>query len=409
MPYILLLPAIQKTNTLRKLNILLIALISLQMNSQIICIPTIGDGFKPITKGIALRESPEFTSKIVMRTPSADGIWLKSAQNGYSNDFAKVKVWFIGDAYKENGVNSNILYLYSYLKNDYGYKFNFQDYVIFISDNKNLENIYNTLINDENNDWFKDWSSSKEYDVTTFDGFFNYWIYFDKEKSNYKYIFENEGKELYVNKNDLTNDVPGVLYANGQDIEFYHEKINELIDLNRNRKCEYLESKLIFCIERYISLLSDDNAFKAIQEINTLSEYINDDKNKKKLGYLKMIASYKDENFIASIKIGKDLISSYDKKLINNYQATFSREDIDMSEVYGYVISSLIEENRLDGAYDLSLKSLGNQNLQFGQNIEFHSIILLQMNKKSEACELLNKEYLNGNEKARELINKYCK
>ncbi len=379
------------------------------MNSQINCIPTIGDGFKPITKGIALRDSPELTSEIVMRTPSANGIWLKSTENGYFNDFVKVKVWFIGDAYKENGVNSNISYLYTYLKDDYGYDFNFQDYIKYISDNKNLEKIYNTLISDENNDWFKDWSNSEKYDVSTFNGFYDYWIYFDKEKSNYNYIFENEGKELYVNKNDLTNDVPGLLYANGQDVEFYLEKINELIDLNKNRKCEYLESKLIFCIEKYISLLSDDNAFKAIQEINTLSEYISDETNKRKLEYLKMIASYKDENFIASIKIGKELINSYDKKLINNYQVTFSREDIDMSEVYGYVISSLISENKLDEAFNLSLKSLNNQNLQFGQNIEFHSIILLQMNKKSEACELLNKEYLNGNEKARELINKYCK
>ncbi|WP_157491963.1 hypothetical protein [Gelidibacter mesophilus] len=394
---------------MKKLTTLLLVLISLQMNSQINCIPTIGDGFKPITKGIALRDSPELTSEIVMRTPSANGIWLKSTENGYFNDFVKVKVWFIGDAYKENGVNSNISYLYTYLKDDYGYDFNFQDYIKYISDNKNLEKIYNTLISDENNDWFKDWSNSEKYDVSTFNGFYDYWIYFDKEKSNYNYIFENEGKELYVNKNDLTNDVPGLLYANGQDVEFYLEKINELIDLNKNRKCEYLESKLIFCIEKYISLLSDDNAFKAIQEINTLSEYISDETNKRKLEYLKMIASYKDENFIASIKIGKELINSYDKKLINNYQVTFSREDIDMSEVYGYVISSLISENKLDEAFNLSLKSLNNQNLQFGQNIEFHSIILLQMNKKSEACELLNKEYLNGNEKARELINKYCK
>ena len=379
------------------------------MKSQINCIPTIGDGFKPISKGISLRDSPDLTSKIIIKTPNPDGIWLKCTENGYFNDFVKVKVWFIDDAYKENGVNSNISYLYTYLKDDYGYEFNFQDYIKFISDNKNLKNIYDTLISDENNDWFKDWSNSKEYDVSTFDGFYNYWIYFDKEKSNYDYIFENEGKELYVDKKDLTNDVPGLLYSNGQDVEYYLEKINELLDLNRSRKCEYLESKLIFCIDKYISLLSNDNAFKAIQEINVLSEYINDDKNKKKLEYLKMIASYKDENFIASIKIGKDLINSYDKKLINNYQLTFSREDIDMSEVYGYVISSLINENKLDEAYNLSLKSLHNQYLQFGQNIEFHSIILLQMNKKSEACELLNKEYLNGNEKARELINKYCK
>lgn len=379
------------------------------MKSQISCVPTIGDGFKPISKGIELRDSPDLNSKIIMKTPNPGGIWLKCIGNGYFNDFVKVKVWFINGAYEENGVNNNIAYLYNYLKDDYGYEFNFQDYIKFISDNKNLKNIYDTLISDDKNDWFKDWSDSEEYDVSTFEGFYNYWIYFDKEKSNYGYIFENEGKELYVNKKDITNDVPGLLYANDQDIEYYSEKIYELLDLYNNNKCKYLESKLIFCIENYISLLSNDDAFKAIQEINTLSKYINDYNNKKKLEYLKMIASYKDENYIASVKIGKDLINSYDKKLINNYQVTLFREDIDMSEVYGYVISSLIRENKLDEAYNLSLKSLHNQNLQFGQNIEFHSIILLQMNKKSEACDLLNKEYINGNEKARELINKFCK
>lgn len=392
----------------KKVIIIFIISISLQMNSQISCIPKIGDQFKPIKKGVALREAPETTSKIVIVTPDSDGIWLKATKNGFINNFVKVKVWFITKAYRENGVNKNIPLLYEKLKDDYGYKFNFQDYIKFISDDKNLNTIYKTLINDESNNWFKNWSYSDKYDVSTFDGFYDNWIYFDKEKSNYKYIYENEGKQFYVDKNDLVNFKP-LLGINGQNIEFYKEKIHDLLTLKKNKSCEYSEGILFFNIDNYLNFLSHDNPFKAIQEINELSQFITDNKSKKKLDFHKLISCFNDGNITASLKIGKELIVSYDQKLINNYQNTLMREDIDMSLVYAYVIYCLMKENKFDEAYDLSLKSLYNGTLQFDQNIEYHSIILLNLNKKTEACELLNEDYLNGNERARELINKYCK
>ncbi|MBR9847510.1 MAG: hypothetical protein GYB35_16040 [Algicola sp.] len=376
---------------------------------QIDCKPTLGFGFKPIEKGISLYVKPDLNSAIAFKSPSRDGIWLSCTSTNVVNDFVEVKAEFIHNAFIENGVNPLLLDLYSYLTDEYNYDFNFQEYTKYIMVEKNQKDIYNLLYNDNENDWFKDYSSREDYDMSTFEGFYNNWISYDKENSNDNYIFENQNTIVYVQKSDITNEGTVSLILNGGTSDYYLKFLNEQIDYKNSKSCIYTEDKLLTYFEYYCNaLIKEESPFKVIKEINEFSNHFKEFKSRVSLDFLKMKASYFDGNYSTTIELSKKLIDLFDNKKITNSKNSFNGGDIDMSMVYAFTISSLLQTEKYTDALKYSQKCDTDNSLKFEQHNQFYAIALLNLERKNEACSILNKAYLNGDEGARELIKKHC-
>lgn len=383
--------------------------ISLISFGQIDCQPTLGFGFKPINKGIPLYAEPNSNSDIRLLSPKADGIWLSCTNVNLINDFVEVEVSFTYDAFEENGVNAQLLTLYSYLKSDYEYRFNFQEFAKFIMIEENQRFIYHLLINDRTNEWFSDFSSYKTYDISTFQGFYDYWIYYDKSNSDDNYIFKNEGTKVYVHKNDVTNTGGVSVILADASSEHYKRFFNEQLKYKNNNSCSYIESTLMSYFKYYLNaLISENEPFKVIQEIKNYEYNFESLRSYNLLNYLKMKASYADENYISTIDIAKNIISLYDENKIINSRENYSKGNIDISRVYAFLISSFILTDNYTDGLTYSKKCNLNINLQFDQHIQFFALSLLNLKQKTEACKILKKAYLDGNEGARKLLKKYC-
>lgn len=383
--------------------------VTISIYGQIDCNPLKGQNLKPISKGANLRENPNLNSAVIIKTPNPDEIWLECMEDGFSNEFVKVKIEFLTEVFNEKGVNSNLLVLYNNLKYSHNYDFTFRDFFEQTSNIETINEWYRVLIEDKEDFNIKNWDSSEDYDVSTIEGFIKYWIYFDKNKSDYKYILDNHERIVYIHKSQLTNSIPTILsLPEDSSAEEYLTEVEKYIEFKETRNCLYTENLLYQYFSRYIKSLANENPFLAIQEIQKYSINFETDNSNYKLKYLKMYCSYLDKNYTTTSLIGKELIMAYKNKLIKNTSESFEG-DIDMADVYAYLISSLINNSKSSEALTFSKECLANNRLQHEKYLELHAIILLNLNKKSEACKILNAEYLNGNENARELINEYCK
>jgi hypothetical protein len=424
---------------------LILLIFTFEICAQINCNPKADFSFKPITEGVLLREKPNPNSKILLTTQNPEGVFLTCLEDGLTNDYLKVEINFWDVAYRDNGLNENILILYGYLEDDNNFHFTKEEYFDAIFNEEQLKKIYELLIQSEENDWFTGWSSSNNYDVSTYEGFFNYWIKFDKEKSNYKYIFKNDKKIGYIHKSQIAKRGAAAIILMGANAEYYLEFIEKQLALKKQNSCLYSEQDLYRYLESYINALLDNeasysidgdtfsradleekygdradeaiekfgfqkeekNPYKAIQEINKYLIYFTEEKLIFKTDFLKMKASFLDENNLATLVIGEKLIKAFNLNKIGNSKNNYSG-DIDMAGVYNYMIASLLNTNQNEKALDLSEKCLNDIDLQFNQINEFYAISLYNLDQKSKACEVLNKAYLDGNERARNLIKQYC-
>lgn len=392
----------------KKLLLLFLLTFSFITNGQIDCKPTLGFGFKPIKKGISLYQKPNLNSKIILKSPEPDNVWLNCTDTNIINDFVEVEVDFLKGAFNDNGVNNLLYWLHHYLTEDYNYRFDFKTFMEFITIKENQQKVYNLLIKDETNDWFKDYSSSDIYDVSTFDGFYKNWIYYDKSKSNDEYIINNQGTKVYVHKNDITSEGAASFVLNGASSGYYLEQLQKQLKLKRENSCIYKEQSLIFYFEYYANaLIKEEKPFKVIQQISKYSSEFNKLTSHYTLDFLKMKASYFDKNFITSTEIAKKLVNLFDQKKISNSNKSFNG-NLDMSRVYAFLISGLLQTDKYQDALKYSKKCELDYKLQFEQHIEFYAIALLNLNQKTEACRILNQAYLDGNESARELLKKNC-
>ena len=380
------------------------------LTSQINCTPTLGFGFTPIKKNILLYKEPNLNSQVVLKSQEPDNVRLICTNTNIINDFVEVEVDFLFGAFKENGVNDYLYRLYQYLTDEYEYTFDFKSFMEFIFVQENQIKIYDLLINDKTNDWFKDYSFSAEYDVSTFEGFYQNWIYYDRPNSNENYIINNQNRKVYVHKNDITNKggiVPLIVNANS---DFYFDFFKNELEFKKQNSCIFDEDSLIRYFQFYANaLISEKNYFEVIQEINKYNDKFTGSINKYKIDFLKTKACYYDQNYSLAAKIAEELVYAFDYKKISNSNNTFSYGDIDMSMVYAFLISGLQKTEKYAEALKYSKICELDVSLQFPQHTEFYVISLLKLDQKIKACEILNKAYLNGNESARELLKKYCK
>jgi hypothetical protein len=380
--------------------------------SQITCDPEKDDFFNPIKEGVIFRTNPSINAPIAFKSPSPDHIYLKCVEDGFQNGFVKVKVHLNYLCFGERGLNENLSFLYEKIIEEYNDEITFKDFYKAISDSTKMKRLYEVLSEDEDNTWFKNFSTNYKYDMSTYQGFYDYWIAYDKNKSDDLFIVENHERIVYVHKSVINNN-RGIALPYGSDQEYfeklYKDKIQQLVELEYNNSCKYNPYELYAYVEKLtLNYIEKQEYFKAIQLLNKHNSYFASLDVQPKIDYLIMVASYHDNNYKAALELGSKLINLYKAKKIKNQKEYYERDNIDLSEVYGYVISCCLNVNQHLKALSLSEECRKNNSLKFSELTQFYASALVALNRKDEACSFLNKEYLKGNEEARELIKNLC-
>lgn len=380
--------------------------------AQINCVPKIDDRFVPIYKSINLRLEPSLESKVALKTPEsrstgAEGVILVCVEDGLTNDFVKVRVQFMRNIIQEYGVNGNLEYLYNKVKEDVNFDKDFASFHYENQESANAKNLYEKI---KDEDWIKNWSSSENYDISSFDRFFNFWIKGSQNKDSVDFIIHNNNRILYAHKSVIENVILTVTES-GPDFgaEYYTNKIEEFINLKKENSCSFNSSAIYTHLEILAQILIENNQpFEAIKKINLYQPYLTTELEKYQISYLKMLASYYDDNLKGTIEIGSRLIEAYKKKkIVNRKENPFG--DIDMSTVYGIMISSLSKLELFQEAMTLSNECAKNKSIQHNQYVDYHARLLRATGKLQEACKFLNNEYMKGNESAREIYLEVCK
>ena len=95
-----------KKNKYIFLVILFFNIINLQ--SQISCVPKIGDSFHPISVGVNFRENSNLKSKIIYKTADTEGEYFACIEDGDTNDFVKLQIGFTPDFLEKNGLKKKL-------------------------------------------------------------------------------------------------------------------------------------------------------------------------------------------------------------------------------------------------------------------------------------------------------------
>ena len=371
------------------------------------CNPEIGCLFEGIKDYINLRLEPHANSTTII-SPKKESFGLTCVENGINNDFVKVQLYLNDEAFKEKGIDKNIYDFYYNILNKT--ELSLKNYFKLISNDVELRKTYNVL---KKNKSFENWSDDQDFSaqMKTFESFKKYWIRFDKDKIDLNYIIENQDRIVYVNKSDIINYFGPIMYSLGEGIEYYQKKVDEYTAFKETNSCAYDENTLFVYFDQFIKKTILANSFLALQKINQYYGYFESTENIIKIEELKMYASYEDKNYEGTETTAKKIISNFKEKkeyIVFNGKVQMYNF-INLDEVYGYLISSLLKLNKVDEAYILSNECLADERIQFKQFLDFHTIILKKLNKTDELCELLNKEYLKGNAKAKKLKIENCK
>lgn len=389
----------------------LILLVSVAGNAQIDCYPRVGDRFSPIQTGVNLRLEPSLDSKIILKSPDDDGVANKGirlicVEDGLTNGFVKVQVFFWNYTMEDYGINRNLDYLLEQIKEYHTNNESFASFYTQMQDTIRAKSTYELIKTDE---WLKEWSSSDSYDMSTFRGFYNYWIQGSNNKDSINFILENHERVLFVHKSVIENSGVVLTYSGpNTDVDYYIGKIEEFKKLEEENSCQYSSTAIYTHLEKLVELLMEEEKyFDAIKKINLYQPYLKTEREKYQLDDLKMQASYFDNNIKGALDLGLTLIEAYKQKKISNKKEDYFG-DVDMSFVYGITISCLLKLERFQEGIVLSRDCLETKSLQYSQYIEFHAALLGSLGKGEEACKFLNDEYMKGNERAREMYLENC-
>jgi hypothetical protein len=381
--------------------------------NSINCNPVKGCSFFAKTDYTNLYIEPN-TNSVTIISPKKDNFSLICVEDGFNNDFIKVELHLYMDAFEEKGIDEKTRMLYYEIiggsNNIKLSQLSLKNYFKLILNDVELRKLYNTLMK---NNSFQGWTEEQEFHkkMKTFEGFKKYWIKFDKDKMDINYIIENYDRIVYVNKSDVMKGSQPFLISINMSTSECQNRINECISLKEKNSCSYSEDTFFIYFSKYIANISSKEPFLALQKINLYSEYFESEENIVKIEYLRMYAAYQDKNYEGTITTAQEIINNYKEKkkyVVLNGKVKM-HDFINLEKVYSYLISSLIQLNKIDEAYDFSNECLANKRIQFDQFLEYHAYILQRLDKIDEMCNLLNEEYLKGNAKAKTLKIKYCK
>ena len=382
-------------------------------HAQIDCTPKIGDRFFPIHEGVNLRSEPSLTSTIVFKTPDNEGVLNKGVklicqQDGFQNEFVKVMILFWDETMGDYGINPETLWLYDKSKEEGQFIGSFKDFYAIIQDNNKLRELYGKL---QNQKWFLEWGGSEDYDMSTFDTFYSYWIKYPESDNDIQFVLQNHEKIAFVHKSVIETNGYFAMPTSGfnLDSEYFYKKLDEIKEMEASNDCDYGSNFMFSHLKALVeTLLDEEQYFKAIQEITACEHYFSDPVERLKMQALKMKASYYDGNYEGSLAIAKKLLSEYQTGRITNSKTDYYG-DIDMSDVYGFAIGSCLNTEKYTEGLNLSNQVLKNEAFQYGKYVEFHARLLGSLGKEDEACSFLNKHYLNGHQGARDMYQENCK
>lgn len=376
--------------------------------SQISCNPKIGDNFFANQKGVNFRTEPDLKSKVVFKCPEEKGVFLICIKDGIINDFVKVELSFSAKLMEKYGINYNLSQLYDKSFEHNKYEGTFINFYQISQDSIQALNLFNYIKNEQ---WFYEISKSTDLDKNSVIGFSEFNKFFFKGRSNFdsiNFILNHHEKVFYVHKSMLKN-TDFVFTLEGEDIEYYQGRINELIELREKNSCEFKSYQICINLERMVELfINDEKYYEAIKQINIYESYLASNKEKYTIMCLKMRASYFDKNINGALDLSNTLIELYRQKKIINKKSNYSG-DIDMSSVYEISIACLLELNQYKKGLQLSNECLRNKNLQFENFVVNHASLLGNLGRVSEACKFLNQAYMNGDESARNMYLENCK
>lgn len=380
--------------------------------TQINCIPKVGDIFYPISETTILRTESNPNSQVAIVTPledevSPDNIQFICIKDGVTNGFVSIKLSFMYSSFEDFGLNSNMCILFDELNKRNSNPLPFKEFYRITQDTSEIKRMYFELLGE---DWFTNWSTYESYDMSSFTGFYNYWINSEKEKWELEYFLENHESEFFVHSSLIkTNPVLYTITGPNIGVDYYRKELENQVQLRKERSCEYNPENIFNNLELLVGLLiKEDESFEAIKAINQYESYIVSEKGKLKISYLRMRASYYDDNIKGALVLGEKLIYAYkNMQITNNKEERYG--DIDMAFVYAITISCLIKEGKYEKGLQISDDCLKKEFLQQENFFLMRAELLAQLDRREEACELLNAEYMKGNERARELYFKKCK
>lgn len=399
---------------------IILVFFTLNSFSQISCIPEENRYFVPISGGVNFREKPNLDSKILYTTTNKENYYFYCVENGLNNDFVKLKIEFKKNYAEENGIPETFLGFYEHFKDSLKLDITLKSFVNSSKVEEKLYDYYKTILIKNDSLTFKYWSSIKEseetLDISTFDNFKKYFI-LSPTLQGYKIIeiYEEIG---FVHKSKLDNSEDFVyFFFNDLGSKNQLEKLEYHLKLKNQNMCSFSENYLFHSFSNYIlSLINEKKFFEAIKETNKYSVHFQSKKYNYVIESLKMLGSYNDKNYITTINIGKNLIKSHKTNLLpisdlshSNFAQQIVNGFVDLPLVYELLIDSLIEKESYQLAYQYSLDCTKDKKLNYNNYMLDFGAILYHLGKKNESCDVFSKEYLNGNENAKEYIDYYCK
>lgn len=389
----------------------------ININSQIICLPKDGDRFETINVGVNFRENADINSKVLYKIINPKETFLYCIEDGYTNDFVKLEIFFSRDYLEKNGLKKNFIKLYEHFKDSLHYDLTMIDFIESLKSTEKASEYYNTIIDQNDNSTIQYWSDFEDekniYDVSTINSFRKNYLTLVLNP-NSKNIIENYGKVGFINKSQLKYGLnPTIYFYTGSSSEYSLQELNEYMEIKDANYCEFNERELFAKFSNYIlSLCKEEKFFLAIKEINNYSSYFNLSKYQFSIDFLRMFCSDGDNNHSGAIIIAKKIIDSYKqnklpKEILYGIN-TVVNGSVNISLVYECLIRNLVNTKANTTAYIYSTECLKNKKIQYDGYLYNHGIISLNLGKKVEACKFFNLEYLNGNDEVKHLIDEHC-
>lgn len=399
---------------------ILLFIIFYKFYSQTLCTPSIGVSFITFDIGTNFRESANINSKIIYSIQNPEKEFFYCVEDGFTNNFVKLKIKFDSNYLEKNGLKKNFIKLYEHFKDSLKIEITLKDFISSVKNENSIKNYYNTIINQKDTITINYWSKLEDeenvqlYDISTIETFKKNYLNLNLTINSQKLI-DNYDKIGYVHKTELIKyNTPYLFFYYYISSKMDLKEINKSIALKNLNSCNFEEKILFADFSRYLlSLIIEKKPFFALQEISKYSTEFAHPKFKFVMSFLKILCSYEDQNYLSTIIEANKLIDSFHKKFINNYTEEFSysiiNRQINFSVVYKIIIASLINTDQNILAYKYSKECIVNKKLQYNDYLINHAIILYNIGKKIEACKIINQEYLKGNETAKKIQLDYCR
>ena len=379
---------------------------------QVDCKPVIGDVFR-IKAGGNIRKAHSLSSEVWFKmpdkgTPIGDYLSFTCASDGMIDGFIQVKLRLNRLGYDRLGMNKLQIESIARL---------LEGKMIIAPDWKKLppwelhvhaQTWFEMLMREE---WYHEalQTDSEEQLATLSDKsmFIAELTSVDLSNPDVLLILKSVGQKVFIHKS-VAKPKDFFFILESASPEYYSGKIQELLEERREERCDYSDSKLVGYLKRYAeSLFQEEKYFEALQIIAKFEQLLTEERHLLTMEAFKLQASYFDGNCLSVQKNGMKIINAYKRGVVTNTKED-TYGDIDLSTVYGMVVSCLMNSEKYHDALPLSSECNKNPALRHEQYIYFHSAILANLSSEKAACEYLNVMYEQGNESARTLFLEKC-